>query len=615
MQYDENATKRPEPIRLIGRKRERGMLRHLLAGGGLTTVTGPAGIGKSALAIGTVAHLGNALQRRLVVAQWWRPGPVPDARERLCEAAGLPADMHLGELGAALTERPTLLLLDDVDPCRSAVARLVQHLLMQQPRLRVLVTSRAPLGLGAEHVLPLGPLPSDEGILLYRSLSSDRQRCDDSALISLCSALDNNPLAIVHAARRGTPSGMQERHTSTYRAEAEGACLLESDERTVWARLSVLPGSFDTTTALALAAHHDDRTQINVGAALARLHQHSVLQAERDPGAVRGPRYRLTSSPRVWGMVHLQERGESRRAARCMQLRAQVIAAEARRLWHLGHQRQALDIVDEDWPLLNAVAEEPSLDVLSREAAFSVSSDLWFWWMTRGSAQTGLRLLQYLLHHSDGPSYERCEALTLASHLAMACHDASAQTLLNQAWDAVVEHGSRTLLGTVLTAHAYQAVQRQRWGEARQLLRSADLLAPAAPTNWTAAPSIGQGWSHLAAALATTRQLDQASYALERALHTTNPDRDAWAHTHLFYAQAVQHQHHGRTAAAWRACQIAHEAAQHYRFADLHRQLQRLTTALLEENPALRGLVPAPRLPREPTRQTGHGKYRPRWRA
>ncbi|MEU4089819.1 ATP-binding protein [Streptomyces aureus] len=609
MTYNGTAPQPPDPGHLIGRGREQVQLRHMLANGGLTTVTGPAGVGKSTLAIHTLTQLRNVWQGRMTVAQWWRPGPVLSARQRLCKAAGLPDDATVEELSAALGDKPTILLVDDVDPARLVVARLVQHLLMQQPRLRVLVTSRAPLGLGEEGILALGPLEPDDGVLLYRTLLPDQQHGNDTELTDLCSTLDYNPLAIVRTAAPARPA-MQERHSSTLSAEDAGAQLLDPDERTAWARLSVLPGSFNMTTAYALAARNNDGTEINVAAAVARLHQHSILHTEGtpgDPGGVREPRFQLASSPRIWGMRHLQERGEHSKATRRMELRAQTIASEARRLWHLGHQRQALDTVEEDWPLLEAIADAPGLNVLSREASLSICGDLWFWWMTRGHAATGLRLLQHHLHQSHEPSFERCESLTLAAHLALACHDESSQALLNQAWDAATDHGSHSLLASVLTAHACQAIAEQNWDQARHLLRSADLLAPASRVDWIAAPSAGQAWSRLAAALTTAEGLlAPAAYALNRAQSAIDPDHDPWAYTHLLHAQAVHHLHRGRPAAAWRACQTAQESVRHHRYTDLRSPLDVLTAALLSQSPTLHRLFPAPRFPRELTSLAEH---------
>ncbi|WP_168713606.1 NACHT domain-containing protein [Streptomyces sp. A0642] len=575
---------------------EQRVLLRMLLRSRVTTITGHAGIGKSTLAAHTMARLARSGQGRLIVAQWWQPGRTDGVREGLCEAVGLPADAPVAELCAALGRERTLLLVDDVDPCRRAVARLLQQLLMSQPQVRVLATSRAPLGLGEERILRLGPLGSAEGPLLYRSRVPGNWHAEDEAgLASLCATLDNNPLAIVLATEPDL-AGLPKRHTSMYRAEGAGARLLEEDERTVWARLAVLPASFDMATAHAVAAYTSSTTKLNVDAAVVRLHQHSVLVSGEDPGAVRPPRFRLTPSARVWGLRHLHERGEHGEALRRMKLQAQIIAAEARKLWHQGHQRQALDKVEENWPLLEAEATSLTTD---REAQLGICVDLWFWWATRGQAATGLSLLRQHLPHVEPASLARCEALTLAAHLALACGSEMSHSLLSESWDAAVAEGALSLFSAALTVQAYHAAAQKDWDQAHQLLRTADVLTGNSGADWTAGPSIGQGWSYLAAELALSGQLAPAAYAAERAECTTDTNRDAWAHTHLLYAQAIRHHRHGRAAAAWRACHVALEAVRHHHFTDLHGALHTLAESLEQTMPRLKGLLPSPHYPRD----------------
>ncbi|MFJ8141442.1 AAA family ATPase [Streptomyces sp. NPDC096013] len=576
----------------------------MLAEGRLTTITGPAGIGKSMLAAHTLTHTARLWQGRLIIAQCWQSGSARGIRQRLCEAAGLPDSTALEDIGAYLSQERTLLLFDDVDPCRTSVARLVQHLLMVQPRIQVLATSRAPLGLGEETILRLGPLATEDAVLLYQSrLPSGQYEEDDSGVAGLCTALDNNPLAIVLAA--GTDfTGMQKRHTSMYQAEDAGAHLLKETERAVWARLAVLPASFDLATAHAVSAQAGRASKINVDGAVSTLLQHSVLAADHDPGAVRPPRFRLTSSPRIWGMHHLQELGERDEALHRMNLHAQIIAAEARKLWHQGHQRQALDTVEDNWPLLEAQMETPCLEAHSCEKQLGTCVNLWFWWATHAQCATGLNLIRRHLPHVEPLSIAYTEAVTLAAHLAFACGDEASGTLLQDSWDAATAHGSDSLFSASLTIHAYQATARKDWDQARQLLRTADLLIGSSDLDWTAGPSTGQGWSHLAAELTRSGHLAPAAYAADRAQDATDTERDAWAHTHLLYAQAVRHQAHGRVAASWRACHTALEAVRHHGFADLSEALGDLSVSLAQVLPRLNGLLPAPRYPRELTRPT-----------
>ncbi|MGC7094474.1 BTAD domain-containing putative transcriptional regulator [Amycolatopsis lurida] len=160
---------RPAPGRLpapltsfIGRDDELKLLGELLSASRLVTIAGPGGVGKTRLAIEAAARQHTHRQGRL----WLVP------------LAGVdnPADAVLGALSTTTSRPPSgttdpvervaellgggeaVLVLDNCEQVIDAVAELAERLLERLPRLRVLVTSREPLGIPGEALCRLGPL-------------------------------------------------------------------------------------------------------------------------------------------------------------------------------------------------------------------------------------------------------------------------------------------------------------------------------------------------------------------------------------------------------------------------------------------------------------------------
>src|SRR5258708_12163307 len=151
-----------QPGPLIGRESELEAAEQRLATHDvrLLTITGPPGAGKTRLAVAVAAKLASASSDGV----WFVDlAPIHDAR-LLPTAIGRTAGVReqRGELARARIERhigdrQILLLLDNFEHLLPAAAT-VAELLASCPNLKVLVTSRAPLRLRWEHVLPLPPL-------------------------------------------------------------------------------------------------------------------------------------------------------------------------------------------------------------------------------------------------------------------------------------------------------------------------------------------------------------------------------------------------------------------------------------------------------------------------
>jgi DNA-binding SARP family transcriptional activator len=213
----------PAPVTsFVGRATELAEVEALLGEGRLLTLTGVGGVGKTRLALETAARLlpdfadgvfwcdlGALTEPALVTRAVARVFDVPEAAADLLES-----------LQTRLREAEVLLLLDNCEHLRDACAGLTQALLVGCPHLRILATSREPLGAAGELDYPVPPLalaaataepeelPSSEAVSLFVARAHAARPhlvADDAALAAaarICAELDGLPLAIELAAAR-----------------------------------------------------------------------------------------------------------------------------------------------------------------------------------------------------------------------------------------------------------------------------------------------------------------------------------------------------------------------------------------------------------------------------
>ncbi|MFF8936930.1 ATP-binding protein [Streptomyces paradoxus] len=285
-----------ETTSFVDRRGELAQGRELLARTRLVTLTGPGGVGKTRLAARIAARVRRAFPDgvRFVHLSGLRdPALVPLAA---ADALGLhdrSAQPPLDALVEQVRDRRLLLVVDNCEHLAGACARLAAALLHGTGGVRILATSRHRLGLTEEHLLEVRPLPvpDPDGDLSaaqgYPALTlfADRAAAvvpgfrltpaNRASVARLCHRLDGLPLAIELAAVRmrvldvdqlldrlddryrflttGSPAALP-RHQTLRAAVAWSHDLCTLPEQTVWARLSVLAGSFDLETAEAVCA-------------------------------------------------------------------------------------------------------------------------------------------------------------------------------------------------------------------------------------------------------------------------------------------------------------------------------------------------------------------------
>jgi predicted ATPase/DNA-binding SARP family transcriptional activator len=344
----------------VGREEELGRLAKLLSESRLVTLTGPGGAGKTRLSVEASGRVAGQLPDGV----WFVPlAPVRDALDvpqavltaigiqdtgwlDPAEAARLAALQPAERLADVLTRRELLLVLDNCEHLVDAVAALAGQVLSRAPGVRILVTSREPLGITGEMLCPVPSLelpPEDAGAeeaapFAAVALFTDRaaavrpgftvDHVTAGPVVRICRALDGIPLAIELAAARLralTPAQVADRlddrfgllsmgsrtalpRHQTLRAIVDWSWdLLDEPERVVLRRLAVFSGGATPDSAEAVCALDGDRAPIVD--LVAALVDKSLVTATGEHEV----RYHLLETVRAYAADRLAEAGETDR--------------------------------------------------------------------------------------------------------------------------------------------------------------------------------------------------------------------------------------------------------------------------------------------------------------
>ncbi len=292
----------------VGRDAELATLADLLDEHRWVTVVGPGGVGKTRLAL----EFASRSERVPIVVELEHaePGDVVARIARSLDLEAGPGADVATSVVMALASHPYLLVLDNIDRVGRAVGDIVARAQATAVELRVLTTSRTPIGDPVETVHPLAPLPVGSTDAAAVAMFLDRlgtagraaaapmrlsatqpSRADLDLAAHVCERLDGLPLAIELAAAvarhlsldelaarldrdfatldRAVPEG---RHRTLETAFEWTWDLLTDDEREVLCRLAALPRTFDIDLATAV-------THPGAGGTVLRLLDHSMLVA------------------------------------------------------------------------------------------------------------------------------------------------------------------------------------------------------------------------------------------------------------------------------------------------------------------------------------------------
>ena len=320
---------------IIGRQHEVRQIADALEGGRLVTLTGPGGVGKTRLALAAARELSAGFEAGAWLIELSSARSGTDVDQVVAGGLGFIARMDASVRQSILDgigARRMLLMLDNCEHLLDDVGALAGEALRQCTSLSIITTSREPVGVEGERVIPVPSLAVDsEAVELFvaRATAADPTFEANAELVGeICRRLDGIPLAvelaaagartlslaeiaqrlrdhvdIVTAGRRGR----LERHATVRAAIDWSWGLLTDDEREVFARLAVFAGPFDLDAAGALIGEATPGDPIDLMSALV---DKSMVVTDRAIAP-----FRVLEPLRQYGLEQLGSRGEVESAA------------------------------------------------------------------------------------------------------------------------------------------------------------------------------------------------------------------------------------------------------------------------------------------------------------
>jgi predicted ATPase/DNA-binding SARP family transcriptional activator len=500
------ASNLPAPTRtVIGRDAAIARTGQLLAAARLVTLTGPGGAGKTTVALEAARRHPTPPDGTWLVefASLTDGAGVPDAvAHAVGVGGGGPGGRGLSveTLADALVERSVLLVLDNCEHLVAAVAELVGTLLARAPGLRVLATSREPLGVEGELLwsLPslgvpaLGAQGIDEVAAAPAvALLVDRIRAHEptfhldvdgaAAAATIVRRLDGIPLAIELAAARARVLSLPElataledrfdvlasgpRSAPSRQRTLRGAIgwswdLLDEHLRVAWAVLSVPVDGADRELASALLEAADVAGEpLDV---LGELADRSIVSIDT---TVTPARYRMLESLRAYGHDRLQALGlEGPVRTRHAEVVREALAA--------CHDDTDPTVFGVDLDGLAAWLDEAraalrwAADADERGRVQQLAGSLGWLWLLRGLAAEGLRWLERGLSALDGapPADLDVAAVDPAALLWTSALHATAGSPHGSTW-ATASLGAQLGPSERVLAELFAAVHRAQTGD------------------------------------------------------------------------------------------------------------------------------------------------------
>ena len=454
---------------LVGRANEIAEVAGLLGNYRLVTVAGPGGVGKTRLAAQVAAQVAGRFPDGVWLIELAAVGDPGEVTAMVAAALGArrtPGVSAVDSLVAALSCQQVLLVLDNCEHLAGAVAELCETLLRAADDVRVLATSREPVGVAGEARYRLAPLavvgPDDVDFARSDAIAlfADRARRVDPhfaltaqttpLVAQLVRQLDGMPLAIELAAARLEALGIEQlldqlgdhlewlaggdrlaaaRHRSLTAAVDWSYQLLSPEEQRAFRALAAFPGPFAMAGAEAIAGQHAAPTVL-------RLVDCSLLVPPRT-GPDGRARYGMLETLRAYAANRLVEAGEWNAVAERLAGYAVQVAEQAA----AELERSTAELAATTWLDAEATTVQQPLEWAGEhdlEAALRLALALAPWWQLRGRSVVGYELLHSVSARlraavpgaAAGQAAEIAPLLDFAElwlgHLAYSRHDVAA---------------------------------------------------------------------------------------------------------------------------------------------------------------------------------------------
>ncbi len=316
----------------------------------LVTIMGPAGVGKTRLSI----ECAKLLSQRQSWNIWFVPLAERFNASEIYEVIIAAMDpqhrvssSELSRIGELTGGQPTLLVLDNLEQIADHAGSYVARLLAENPNISCLASSRQPLQIAAERVVPIEPLPLPQlgvtelaQLVEFSSIQLFLDRCQSirpdlqlnvrnaSAIASLCIQLDGVPLALEIAAglsNNFSPNQMlnnlpvrqtelasrrrdkPERHRSLRAAIDWSYDILSPDLQKLFLRFSVFRGGFTLDAAWKVCAYEWSEELDSLGAcieAIRSLQEKSLVRSQAEQSE-QEPYYSMLTAFREYAEDHL----------------------------------------------------------------------------------------------------------------------------------------------------------------------------------------------------------------------------------------------------------------------------------------------------------------------
>ena len=497
----------------IGREREIGEVKRLLSTTGMLMLTGSGGCGKTRLALQVASHLIGAYADGVwlvELAALTDPDLVINAVASTLNLREVRGRSLLAALLDYLRAKELLLILDNCEHLVAACAEFAETCLRSCPRLRILATSREPLGVPGETVwrVPSLSLPAAQGgpsvdhLMQYEAVRLFIERSaaiqpsfaltpeNAEAVGAVCRRLDGIPLAIELAAARLrvlSPGQIAARLDERFNLLTGGARtvlprqqtlrgaldwsydLLSPKERALLRRLSVFAGGWTLEAAEAVCTGEGVETQ-EILDLLTQLVFKSFALMDTQEESVR---YGLLETVRQYGRDRLEESRETA-GARQRHLNWYLQLAEQAERGIVGADQSAwLARLEVEHDNLRAGLEWTKVGGSGGGSGVRLAGALSQFWNVHGHFSEGRGWLEDMLARDlDAPAPARAKALTGIGFLAYRQGDyAGLITLCTESLALFRELGDLAGMGQALYLLGMAAEGQGDYARAKTLLQ------------------------------------------------------------------------------------------------------------------------------------------------